>query len=302
MSVIATTTEPRIESFGLLPERRPPRSPFGYARDFLGQRFVYLAISPRARGLSVGINLNPDKRCTFNCIYCEVDRSLPGLELNIDCDVAQRELEQTLALVNGGKILERAPYNSLPRDLLTLRHVALIGDGEPTVCPNFLEVVETVVHVRARGLHPFFKIVLITNASHLDTPQVQAGLSLFTIKDEIWAKLDAGTQADLDRINESSVPLPKILDNIQLTARKRPVIIQSLFSLVDGQVPTADQISEYVDRLNELKQGGANIPLVQIYSATRPVHSQRIQHLPLRTMRQIADTVRNVAGLRAEVS
>jgi wyosine [tRNA(Phe)-imidazoG37] synthetase (radical SAM superfamily) len=248
----------------------------------------------------VGINLNPNKRCTFNCIYCEVDRSLPGLELDIDCEVAQRELEQTLALVNGGKILERAPYNTLARDLLALRHVALSGDGEPTICPNFLEVAETVVHVRARG-HPFFKIVLITNACHLDSPQVQAGVSLFTMRDEIWAKLDAGTQADLDRIDESSVPLQKILENILLTARKRPVVVQSLFSIVDGQAPTADQISEYVERLKELKQGGANIPLVQIYSATRPVHSQRIQHLPLRTMRQIADTVRSVAGLRAEV-
>jgi wyosine [tRNA(Phe)-imidazoG37] synthetase (radical SAM superfamily) len=300
MSILVTTAEAPLKSFTQLPEKGRPRSPFGYARDFLGQRFVYLAISPRARGLSVGINLNPDKSCTFNCIYCEVDRSLPGLELNIDCEVVQRELEQTLALVNGGMILERAPYNTLPRDLLALRHVALSGDGEPTICPNFLEVVETVVHVRARG-HPFFKFVLITNASHLDTPQVQAGLSLFTIKDEIWAKLDAGTQADLDRIDESSVPLQKILENILLTARKRPVIIQSLFSLVDGQAPTVGQISEYAERLKELKQGGANIPLVQIYSATRPVHSDRIQHLPLRTMRQIADTVRNVAGLRAEV-
>jgi hypothetical protein len=121
------------------------------------------------------------------------------------------------------------------------------------------------------------------------------------MSDEIWAKLDAGTQADLDRTDRSSVPLEKILENILLTARKRPVIIQSLFSVIDGRAPAASEIMEYAERLKELKNAGAKIPLVQIYSATRPIHSNRVRHLPLRTMREIADTVRNIAGLRAEV-
>ena len=34
---------------------------FGYPRDFLDNRFVYTVISPRARGLSLGLNVNPDK-------------------------------------------------------------------------------------------------------------------------------------------------------------------------------------------------------------------------------------------------
>ena len=48
--------------------------------------------------------------------------------------------------------------------------------------------------MRARGFHPFFKIVLITNASGLDRPEVQSGLTLLTPRDEIWAKLEVGTQ------------------------------------------------------------------------------------------------------------
>ena len=300
MSILVKNIDPPPES-EVQPARKAATSPFGYPRDFLGQRFVYLTISPRARGLSIGINLNPDAKCTFNCVYCEVNRSSPQTDRMIHPDVAQRELEQTLSLIHSRTILDRPPYNSLPPELLALRHVALSGDGEPTISPCFLQMVETVAHVRARGLHPFFKIVLITNASHLDTPEVQAGLSLFTRNDEIWAKLDAGTQDALERIDQSTVPLQKILENILLTARRRPVIIQSLFSAVDGVIPAAREISEYAQRLKELKEAGATIPLVQIYSATRPVDSNRVQHLPLRTMREIADVVRNVAGLRAEV-
>lgn len=281
--------------------KKQPNAPFGYPRDFLDHRFVYLTISPRARGLSIGVNLNPDGKCNFNCVYCEVDHSIPRPDSVIDCDVASIELERTLELVHDGTLKRHAPYATLPDELLTLRHVALSGDGEPTTSPRFLEAVETVVHVRARGPFPFFKIVLITNASGLDQPDVQTGLCLLTSKDEVWAKLDAGTQGYMDKINQTPVPLQKVLSNILLTAKKRPVIIQSLFSSVDGYAPSQSEVAEYAQRLCELKAAGANIPLVQIYSATRPTATERVQHLPLRTMSEIAATVRAITGLRAEV-
>jgi wyosine [tRNA(Phe)-imidazoG37] synthetase (radical SAM superfamily) len=275
--------------------------PFGLRRDFLENQFVYLAISPRARGLSIGVNLNPDAGCNFDCLYCDVDRLTPRPNATIDCETAARELEQTLTLVHNAGLKVLPPYNNLPADLLQLRHVALSGDGEPTASPQFLEAVQTVVHVRALGGHPFFKVVLITNASHLELPDVQAGLALFTEQDEVWAKLDAGTQSYMDIVNRSSMSLERILQNILLTARKRPVIIQSLFSAVDGAAPDSAEIATFSQRLRDLKDAGATIPLVQIYSATRPTATNRVAHLPLRTMSEIATSVRTIAGLRAEI-
>jgi hypothetical protein len=54
-------------------------------------------------------------------------------------------------------------------------------------------------------------------------------------------------------------------------------------------------------RLKELKEAGARIPLVQIYSATRPTPHSECGHLPLRTLSDIARRVREGSGLRAEV-
>jgi wyosine [tRNA(Phe)-imidazoG37] synthetase (radical SAM superfamily) len=289
------------KSFIKTAPKRAAGAPFGYPRDFVGKRFVYLTISPRARGLSIGINLGPDRKCNFDCRYCEVDRSVSRPDSIIDCDVAGQELEETLAVVQSGALRDHAPYSNLPPELLRLRHVALSGDGEPTASPRFLQTVETVVHVRARGWFPFFKIVLITNAAHLDRTEVQAGLRLFTAQDEVWAKLDAGTQAYMDLVNCSTIPLQTVLSNILLTARKRPVVIQSLFSSIDGKAPKPFEITEFAHRLRELNEAGAKIALVQIYSATRPIASQRVQHLPLRAMSEIAAEVRRVSGLRAEV-
>src|ERR1041385_6515010 len=97
------------------------KSAFGCPRDFLHNRFVYAVVSPRARGLSIGINMNPDKYCNFDCVYCEVSRATPGREPRLDVDVMSAELQQTLALVQNGKLRERPNYFALPDELFQLR-------------------------------------------------------------------------------------------------------------------------------------------------------------------------------------
>lgn len=269
-------------------------------RNFFGQQFVYCVISQRGGGLSVGINMNPDQRCNFDCVYCEIDRTGRHLPSCVDVNVMIDELQKTLELVHTGS-LRGVGYQGVPEELLSLKEVALSGDGEPTLCPNFSRIVEPIVHLRSLELFPFFKIVLITNGSGLHLPDVQAGLALLSPRDEVWAKLDAGTQAYMDAINRPEVPLDFILKNILALAKKRPVIIQSLFAEVNGAQPSDDEIEEFAKRLLWLKDSGADIPLVQIYSAHRPAINRCVVHLPLRTLSQIAKRVREVSGLRTEV-
>ncbi len=281
--------------------QRARESAYGYPRNFLGHRFVYVVVSPRARGLSIGVNMNPDRLCNFDCIYCEVDRSTPPAATDLDVEVMAEELVQTLDVIHSQQLRTQPLYRSLPPELLALKHVTLSGDGEPTLCPKFVEAVHAVIHVRAVGRFPVFKIVLVTNGSGLDRPDVQAGLKYLTSSDEIWIKLEVGSQSWMDRINRPQVPLEKILDNIRLVGRQRPIIIQSLFTSIAGAEPPPDEISLYVQRLAELKAAGAQIASVQIYSATRPSPNSECSHLPLRTLSQIAQMVRRDAHLPAEV-
>ena len=274
---------------------------YGYTREFLGNRFVYTVLSPRAGGLSIGVNMNPDRRCNFDCEYCEVQRSTPSRESLLDVDVMAEELQHTLLLADSRKLKTFPNYRNAPDHLLQLQHVALSGDGEPTLCPNFLEAVRAVAHVRATGHFPFFRLVLITNAAGLDSRPVQEGLKLFTPQDEIWAKLDAGTQAYMDCVNHPDCPLEKITANILMISRQRPVMIQSLFPLINHHEPSFEEIEQYALRLRELKEAGARISLVQIYSATRPVAHPGSGHLPLKTLAHIARRVREVSGLAAEI-
>jgi wyosine [tRNA(Phe)-imidazoG37] synthetase (radical SAM superfamily) len=274
---------------------------FGYPRDFLENQFVYLVISPRAGGLTIGVNVNPVLQCTFQCLYCEIDRARPARAPRFDAEKMAAELRGTYSLASSGGLRQRPRYAKLPEELLQVRHVAVSGDGEPTLSGCFAEALQSMVHLRAVGALPFFKIVVITNATALDRPEVQEGLKLLTRTDEIWAKLDGGTQEYLNRVNGAAIPLEKILGNILLLARQRPVVIQSLFPAINGEPPPADEVKQYAQRLKELKKAGAEISLVQIYSATRPMARMGCSHLPLKDLSQIAKTVRRVAGLRAEV-
>jgi wyosine [tRNA(Phe)-imidazoG37] synthetase (radical SAM superfamily) len=211
------------------------------------------------------------------------------------------ELEDVLTRVHNGSLWKKPPFKQLHPSLLELKHVTISGDGEPTLCPMFREVVESITHIRARGKVPFFRMVLLTNASGLDIPMVQDGLKLFVPQDEIWAKLDVGTQAAMDLVNRSDIPLKKVLKNILSVARQRPVIIQSLFTAVEDRRLPPSEITEFANRLKELKDQGAQIPLVQIYSANRPSPNEQCRHLGLRELSMIAQQVRSIAGLHAEV-
>ena len=305
MNIVEETTDKVLTTNGQPEKKRhlPVREiAFDRPRDFLNNRFVYAVVSPRARGLTLGVNMNPDQRCNFDCLYCEVNRATPPGQSVLDVGVVASELHRTLDHIQQGRLREHPQYHSLPDELLQLRHVALSGDGEPTLSSQFAEVVQAVVHVRALGGFPFFKIVLLTNATGLDRSQVQESLKRFTKSDEIWVKLDGGTQEYLDKVCRlKDVTLGKILSNILHLARQRPVVIQSLFPAINGEEPSTEDIEQYAHRLKELKSDGAQISLVQIYSANRPMSHAECGHLPLKTLSQIAQVVRQVSGLSAEV-
>src|SRR5947208_801209 len=118
-----------------------PAPPFGRPTEFLGNRFVYAVISQRAHGLSIGINLNPDKCCNFDCAYCEVNRNLPSRDSKVDLDILAGELDHLLTLTHERRLREFPYFQNVPQELLALKGVALSGEGEPTLRPKFNEIV-----------------------------------------------------------------------------------------------------------------------------------------------------------------
>jgi wyosine [tRNA(Phe)-imidazoG37] synthetase (radical SAM superfamily) len=257
-------------------------------RDF---RYVYPVISRRSKGLSIGVNLNPGQNCNFNCVYCQVNRSRPARPEPVDFDLLSDELRQMLAGYE--RIFEERKYRDLPAELRAIKDIAFSGDGEPTVSPTFPAAAGLVAELRnAFGLDNA-KIVLLTNACFLREPAVIQTLAFLDGHNgEIWAKLDAGTQAYFEQVNGPSHPLTHVLDNILVTARVRPIVIQSLFMRLHDQPPPGDEITAYADRLRWLLDNGGRLKLVQIYTVARPTAQPYVSKLSAEQLESIADAIR----------
>ena len=83
-----------------------------HSRRWHDNRYVYPVISRRSCGLSIGINLSPDKRCTFDCVYCSVDRTTPGDDPRVDLAVVKRELDTLLDQYLSGERTMRGEMSS----------------------------------------------------------------------------------------------------------------------------------------------------------------------------------------------
>lgn len=272
-----------------------------HPRRFLDNKYVYLVVSRRAGGLSVGINMNPGQECNFDCVYCEVEREHPPIRKPVDSVMVGKELQQVLALLRLNQIRSLPEFKTAPESILQLKQVTLSGDGEPTLCPNFDEVMREVCRVRQDLQVGGFQIVVITNGTGLHLPATRAGLALLSAQDEIWVKLDAGTDRFKEVINRTKIPIDLVLTNIAETSHYHPVVIQSLFCRFEADEPDDDEIKAYVRRLTELKEHGVRIQRVQIYSIARKPAEIDCQPLPLSRLSEIARLVRKRTGFPAEV-
>lgn len=273
-----------------------------HSRLFENNRFVYPVVSRRSQGVSVGVNLNPDKVCNFDCIYCQVDRRSESETRFVAMGQLLDELAQVLKLVTSGQLFEHPKFSSTPQHLRRLNDIAFSGDGEPTTFRNFDEIIEQAAEVRRQFAGPEVRMVLITNASMFHRAHVQRGLELLDSNNgQIWAKLDAGTEDYYKLIERTTIPFRQIIDNLQNAAKVRPLVIQSLFMNVNGVPPDNHEISEFAKRLGEVLEAGGSIELVQIYTVARQPAESYVTALTEMQLQQIATEVKSTTALQTAV-
>ena len=263
----------------------------------LGQnRYVYAVASRRAGGLSIGVNMNPDKVCNFDCPYCQVDRTIPGGAPDMDVERLGDELESLLGLASTDALWGTPPFDTVAEPLRHVADLAFSGDGEPTTpqaFPAAARRVRDVLKTRDIGV----PMRLITNATMFDRPRVREALDLF---DELWCKLDAGTAEFFARVDGTRYPYTRLLENLAAVARERPIVIQSLFFTHDGAPPPRDEIDAYLERLSDLRNAGGTIDHVQVYTVVRKPANASVGPLRHEQLEEIASRVRAL-GARAEV-
>jgi wyosine [tRNA(Phe)-imidazoG37] synthetase (radical SAM superfamily) len=271
-----------------------------HERSFETNRFVYPVLSRRAGGLSIGVNLNPDKICNFDCIYCQVNRTEESETQFVETDQLLHELEEMLRLAASGGIYQTDKFRDTPAPLRKLKDIAFSGDGEPTTYKNFDEIVASCAALKQRLGLDDVRMTLITNASMFHRPHVERGLEILGANQgEIWAKLEAGTEEYFHLVDRTSIPFQRILENITQAAQVRPLVIQALFMRISGEPPPESELEAFCDRLNEITAASGKIQLVQIYTVARRPAESYVSPLSDAEVDAITALVRQRTGLSA---
>ena len=275
---------------------RPRRLDFrDHRRELNDNRYVYAVVSRRARGLSIGINLNPDKVCNFDCPYCQVDRRVPGPKGPVELARLEAELDDLLARVADHTLWSLSPFDTADPALRVVRDIAFAGDGEPTSSPAFPGAVEVVGRMRDKYALTELQVSLLTNATLLARPSVQLGLErLAALGGVVWAKLDAGTDAWFQRVDGTSLPLRHVVRQITAAARQHPLVLQCLFPSLGGAGPSDAELDAWAARIQEILDAGGRIREVQVTTIARRPADPTVGALPASRLEEIADRARSL--------
>lgn len=238
-----------------------------HRRDRAGLTYVYPVVSRRAGGVSVGVNLNPNRACNWRCVYCQVPGLTRGTAPPIDLAVLERELAGFVGDVVHGDWLAR----HVPPEARRFHDIAMSGDGEPTSAREFDRVVEVIGRVRAAVPVPAgVATVLITNGSLMQRPEVQAGLRrLAALEGRVWFKVDRATEAGIRAVNDVALAPEVVRRHLAIAARLCPTWVQTCMFALDGAPPDEGEVAAYVEFLRAALAGGVPLRGVFLYGLAR---------------------------------
>ncbi|MEE2923914.1 MAG: radical SAM protein [bacterium] len=255
-----------------------------HKRDYGDLKYVYPVISRRSAGLSLGINLNVDKLCNFDCPYCQVDRRQHS-DLRFDQNEFQKELVSIIKDIRDGTVWKLPRFKNVENINKKFKDVAIAGDGEPSTSPYLLETMGYLQKISEEYSLP--EIVWISNATGLAKSQTLQSLRILEqLKGTIWAKLDAGSQEYFELISASKYNLDRIQSMIEKIPAGVKLKIQSCFMKVEGSPPSPNEIDLYISRLMSINQN-RNIAEVQIYTIARKPAQNYVSPLKLTEMHNI---------------
>jgi len=265
-------------------------------------RYVYPVVSRRAGGVSVGINLNPNNACNWRCIYCQVPDLTRGSAPPVDLALLENELRGFLDELQHGNFMQ----SRVPEGMRRINDIALSGNGEPTSAAEFAQVIELIGRVRREMAVPeAVKTVLITNGSLLYRSEVQQGLcAMAQLNGEVWFKLDRASETGMKLINDTSISMDKVRDNLIAAISLCPTWLQTCWFALDGKPPSRQDEDDYLEFVSALLRDGHKPQGVLLYGLARPSRqpeAPRLSRLPLENLQAFAGRIGKL-GLPVSVS
>ena len=240
---------------------------------FLFDEYIIPPINSRRFGKSLGINLLPKeyKICNFDCVYCECGWTLKGKKI----ELPKKELISEL-LEN--KLIEIKNNNG------KINSITFAGNGEPTMHPDFLEIIKDTLILRDTYF-PKIKITILSNGNFIHKKNI---LKAYNLVDNPVLKLDAGTEEMFQLIDQ---PIGnKSLDFITEKYKEfnDKVIIQTLFLKGEKEGVLFDnsndkEVDNWIKRIKYISPKD-----VMIYTLDRDSPLNSIEKIPKNKLNEIS--------------
>ncbi|MDE6267477.1 MAG: radical SAM protein [Muribaculaceae bacterium] len=251
---------------------------------------IFGPIRSRRLGVSLGVNLSPDdgKTCTFDCLYCEAGFNAQGTGTTglpprqVVLDMLEHRLDE----------MSRAGE---PLDVITFS-----GNGEPTIHPEFPEIIDGVIALRDR-FYPDAKVSVLSNSTRLSSPRVVEALRRV---DNPIMKLDSTDESVMRLIDRPVSPSFSSEGVVDLLARHLSgvAIIQTMLlrgshdgTTVDNTSP--DQIEGLIRAITRIRPRS-----VMIYSIDRPTPEKDLRRVERDELIEIAEHISSATGVPVSVA
>lgn len=273
--------------------RPPVRAPGDGAdrpdRTHQGRRYVYVARSRRAGGLSLGIDLTPNGHCSFSCLYCQASHP-PTRNPDLTVDIAQMRDDLLLRL---------------REDHGELKDIVLAGSGEPTTVPNLddaLGAIQSVCETLQLGL----PVKLFTNGRHLGHDDVREAVGRFARRGgQVWVKLDGARDDTVALINGRRFDVTEHLRALWAFATDHAIGLQTMLLRGPGLPDPSRIVDEVVGAVQAGLAQGAHVSEMHLLTLSRSPADERaasvLTPLSLEDLESFAVRVRDATKLPVSV-
>ena len=243
----------------------------------LYDNIIFGPVRSRRLGLSLGVNLLPieSKLCSFDCIYCECgwNADHPGQRRFNAREDVRAMLDATLA---------RMVADGTPPDVITFA-----GNGEPTMHPDFENIIEDTLALRDKHA-PAAKVSVLSNATQIHREDVRR--ALLRVDNNIL-KLDSAFDATVQLVNkpQGNYTVARTVELLKMFEGQ--LIVQTMFlrgeylgQRVDNT--TEEEVSAWLKLIADIapKQ-------VMVYSLDRDTPCQTLEKVEKDELRAIAARV-----------
>ncbi len=236
----------------------------------ISRKYTFGPVPSRRLGLSLGVDVIPNKLCSLDCVYCEVG-------ITDKRGLARKEY------LPADEIL--AEINEVIKEYPNLDHITISGSGEPTLNSKIGDII--------RGIKRITKVpvAVLTNGTLLDDPAVRQDLK---DADVVSPSLDAVSSDVFEKINRPNpnLRIDQIVDGIKQFRKEYSGKMWIEILLVNGINDQDDEVIKMKEVLDEIQPEKIHLNTVvrpPAYAIAQPVSEARMKE------------IQKILGERAEI-